>query len=696
MKRSRLRQAFILRHMPTLLAAALLMALPLHARAERYALLVGVSRYAVFAGDEQRQLAGPANDVQLMRTLLERRGFAAAAVRVLADGVAGADAPTRAAILDALDGLAARVAPGDQIVLYFAGHGAQMPADPQTPHGRAENDGLHEIFLPADTGRWNPATRRVDGAIADHELVERLDSLTGRGGFVFAVFDTCHSATSLRAVAGSTTRWRRIESAALGIPATVRALATSSSALPGLARAAQSKPGFVAFYAAQTNELTPEMPLPSGTGGTVHGLFTHTLAEALAEAPAASYRQLAQFIFARYAALNLSTPTPLVTGTALDTPVFGGAALPALRQWPLQVTPAGLRVDAGRLDGLEPGYELDILPDALAPAGARLGRVRVASATATSALLLPVEAGGVAAIDVARLPPLAVVRQANLAHIALQLRVAVPSAAEDADSRAVSQAIDTMARRPAGIDIAWVEPGEPHDLGLQVAQGRLWLLPPTGHWQTAGSNATPSLAIDEPALAERLHAQLQRAGRSLNLLRIAGAAQRTAAQHTLKVQATMVRSGAATRAIDEWRLADAREGDLVAIEVHNTGRRAVDLTALYVDAAHGITVLYPYPPGASNRIEAGDRDRFVARINASTRGVERLLLMAVDAQPQGDRRDFSFLAQPRLGDRRGATDAVSQLLQQAAFGSATGARRRGTDMPATEPLDMRVFSLSVR
>lgn len=696
MQHDRFEQAFIVRHVLALLAATLLLALPPHAQAEQHALLVGVSRYAVFAGDERRQLAGPANDVQLMRTLLERRGFAASAVRVLADGVVGADAPTRAAILDALDGLAARVAPGDQVLLYFAGHGAQMPADPQTPQGRAENDGLHEIFLPADTGRWNPATRRVDGAIADHELVERLDALTGRGAFVFAIFDTCHSATSLRAVAGAATRWRRVEADALGIPASTRALATASSAVPGLARAAPSKAGFVAFYAAQTTELTPEMPLPNGTGGAVHGLFTYTLAEALTAAPLASYRQLAQFVFARYAAQNLSTPTPLVTGNALDTPVFGGTAVPALRQWPLQLTPAGLRVEAGQLEGLEPGDELDVLPDALAASSARLGRVRVTRATPTSALLLPVEAGGMAAIDVARLPPLAVARRTDPARIALQLRVAAASVAQDADSRAVSQAIDTMARRPAGVDIAWVDPGGPHDLGLQVAQGRLWLLPPTGHWQTAGSNATPSLAIDEPALAERLQAQLQRAGRSLNLLRIAGAVQSTAAQRTLQVQATLVRSDTATRPIDEWQLADAREGDLVAIEVHNTGRRAVDLTAIYVDAAHGITVLYPYPPGTSNRIEAGDRDKFSARIDASTRGVERLLLMAVEAQPQADRRDFSFLAQPRLGDRRGATDAVSQLLQQAAFGSATGAGRRGTDMPATAPLDMRVFSLSVR
>ncbi|MBS1176479.1 MAG: peptidase caspase catalytic subunit p20 [Proteobacteria bacterium] len=699
MRRGRLRHPAIARFWLALLATALLLALPPHARAERHALLVGVSRYAVFAGDERWQLAGPANDVQLMRTLLERRGFAGPAVRVLADGVPDAAAPTRAAILEALDDLAARVAPGDQVALYFAGHGSQMPADPQTPQGRAENDGLHEIFLPADTGRWNPQTRRVDRAIADHELVERLDALTGRGAFVFAVFDTCHSATSLRAVPGAATRWRRVEPEALGITATSRVPAPTSLPLPGLARTSQPKSGtggFVAFYAAQTSELTPEMPLPAGRDGSVHGLFTYTLAEALASASVASYRQLAQFVFARYAAQNLSTPTPLVTGTGLDAPVFGDAAGPAPRQWPLRVTPAGLRVEAGRLDGLDVGSELDILPDALAPAGARLGSLRVASATATSALLLPVEAGGRAAIDAARLPPQAVARHNGPARLALQLRVAAPTVAPDSASRAVWQAIDAMTRRPEGVDIAWVGPEEPHDLRLQVALGRLWLLPSTGHWLTEGVNATPSLAIGEPALAERLHAQLQRVGRSLNLLRIAGSAQGAPSDRRVQVQATLLPTQGSRRSIEEWQIADVHDGDHVAVEVRNTGRQAVDLTALYVDAAHGITVLYPNPRGASNRIEAGDRDSFVARIDASTRGVERLLLITVDAQPQGDRRDFSFLAQPRLGAMRGATDAVSQLFQRAAFGSTTGAGRRGAERQATEPLDMRVFSLDVR
>jgi hypothetical protein len=223
------------------------------------------------------------------------------------------------------------------------------------------------------------------------------------------------------------------------------------------------------------------------------------------------------------------------------------------------------------------------------------------------------------------------------------------------------------------------------------------MLPPSGQWRTEGPGITPSLALDGPALPERLQAQLQRLGRSLNLLRIADAAQGAAAERTLQVQAALMPARGARRSIDEWQSADARDGDLVEIEVRNAGRRAVDLTALYIDADHGITVLYPHPQGASNRIEAGDRDKVVARIDATTRGVERMVLIAVEAQPGGDRRDFSFLALPRLGEARDTADTVTQLFRLAAFGGTHSPAHRGAADPQTnERLDMRVYRLDVR
>jgi hypothetical protein len=338
-----------------------------------------------------------------------------------------------------------------------------------------------------------------------------------------------------------------------------------------------------------------------------------------------------------------------------------------------------------------------LVPDPLAAQGARLGRVRVVRATATRAWLAPAQDAGASAPELARLPPQAVARLAGAPRIALQLRVAAPPRTGDADARTVQRAIDALGGRPAGLDIAWVRADEAHDLRLQVALGRLWLLPPAAQWQTEGPGATPSLAIDDAALPAQLQAQLQRLGRSLNLLRIAAATQVSAAEPMLQLQATLAPRQGPARGLDEWRTADAREGDLLAIELRNAGRRAVDLTVLYVDADHGITVLYPLPAGASNRIEAGDRERIAARIDATTRGLERLLLIAVQAQPQGERNDFSGLAQPRLGEARGAGDAMARLLRLTTQNAAAGPAARGASgAPATEGLDLRVYSLQVR
>jgi len=94
--------------------------------AENHALLVGVSNYPTLPA---MSLYGPANDVELMRTVLLRKGFAAGNVQALADGVKGAGDPTRASILKALDGIVAKARAGDFVMLFFAGHGSQQPQD---------------------------------------------------------------------------------------------------------------------------------------------------------------------------------------------------------------------------------------------------------------------------------------------------------------------------------------------------------------------------------------------------------------------------------------------------------------------------------------------------------------------------------------------------------------------------------------
>lgn len=109
-----------------IVAAALLGATA--AQAENYALLIGVSGYPTLP---THQLEGPRNDVVLWRDVLSRRGFTQENIRILADGVPGAEEPTRARIMEALDLLADKVRPDDFVFVSFSGHGSQQPDDPE-------------------------------------------------------------------------------------------------------------------------------------------------------------------------------------------------------------------------------------------------------------------------------------------------------------------------------------------------------------------------------------------------------------------------------------------------------------------------------------------------------------------------------------------------------------------------------------
>src|SRR5690606_3493218 len=138
------------------------------ALAEVRALLVGVSDYHVLDAD----LKGPRNDVALMAGALVARGAQPQDIRVLttpgtplAEGLAAAGDPTRQAILDGLDRLAAEAQPGDTVIFYYSGHGSQAP-----DQSGDEAGGYDEILLPSDAAGWKGAIGAVENAIVDDEL----------------------------------------------------------------------------------------------------------------------------------------------------------------------------------------------------------------------------------------------------------------------------------------------------------------------------------------------------------------------------------------------------------------------------------------------------------------------------------------------------------------------------------------------
>lgn len=674
------------------IAVALALAAPPLARADNYALLVGVSSYPNLA--QRYQLAGPANDVALVRALLGKHGFSEQHIHVLADGVPQARDPTRANIMAELARLVDLVKPGDFVYLHFAGHGSQQP----TTAGKMppEPDGKDEIFLPRDIGKWDGQLGSVENALIDSDMNGAVTGLRKRGAFVWVVFDSCHSGTMTRSVQPDDVRFRQVDPAAMAIPDDAFSAAARTSGTAATTRGAveaKSGPlgplpaalgGIVAFYAAQSVETTPEMPLPAGAPGRQsRGLFSYVLAETLEQYPGISYRQLGQQVLQHYAALGMNSPTPMFEGTALDAPVFGIEAGPAVLQWPLQVSRGELSIQAGTLNQFDVGAVFALLPSAAADVGEAAGYLRASAQTPLSSVLEPLAYAGKAAPPPAALTAGRYVRLVD-PNIRLSLRVALPPwerrygdapSAGSVQEQVARQVIDELRARPVpGIQIEWVDAGKEADVRLRLADNRLWLAGPDGEWMTAGARQTHSISLAAPMAgwAEKLHHSFQKIGKVTNLLRIAsvlGSKDAAAGARGLEVKAIIIRAAGGTRhSFDVATLPQVFDGDRIELVFRNLSKGMVDVTALYIDSEYGITAMYP-AAGQINRIEADASDSMTIEIGADTTGTERLLVFAVPARTQEPATDFSFLAQQRLIRRRVTGNALDSFVEDASLGT---------------------------
>ncbi|PWF55165.1 caspase family protein [Massilia glaciei] len=639
---------------------------------DKHALLVGVSRYATL--DSSRQLPGARNDVEMMRAVIGRAGFSDGDVTVLAQAVAGAAPPTRAAILEALRRLGEVAAPGKIIYLHFSGHGSQQPA---SPINRAnETDGLDEIFLPSDIRSWDGKTGAVHNAMIDKEFKLEIDVMRARGASVCAVFDTCHAGTMSRS---GDERTRELASAALGIPARPARKPPGSAPLPTALRRATvqelddaGRGGLAVFYAAQSDQTTLEERFPSGNG-KLYGVFSYALAQALSAYPGISYRQLGERILNRHAAQNRYFPTPVFEGTMLDRSVFGAPASPALQRWRVEVdkTAGALSIAAGSLHQFGEGAVFALEPAAAAPEPRAPAYLKATQVDILHSTLLPLD--GKAAPDIgsgafARLID---------PGLALSLQVAAPARA----TGTMRKALKRLRRGATGaVPIAWKGAGQHADVELVARGAKAWLLPAGMRHGAPGGEGVWSVPIgsDEKLLAARLHEQLQRIAKVQNLLKLAAQMPLDPAGGKPMLSMQVRAAGSARRtSVAAGGLARLKAGDRIYFRFDNRGTRSVDLTLLFLDSSFGIAPVFPYYRGETNRVEPNGQVEVALDITATTLGRERLLAVAVEAAPFTLVADFSFLAQrgapearPKRAGDPGQDDAegLRALLAAAGFG----------------------------
>ncbi|MDZ4375020.1 MAG: caspase family protein, partial [Phenylobacterium sp.] len=238
-----------------LVAATLGLAAP--ASAEIRALIVAVSKYQ----DPIPPLEGPPNDAAALKTLLSAQG--ASDIVTLAD-----DQATRSNIRAALKGLGERSKPGDWVIFFYAGHGAQAKSRDPT-----EEDGLDEFMA---LGGFSVARPNTEDYILDDDLRSWLVGFFPTTVNVLQIADACHSGTLNRSLSASSRFKRRT---ALDNPMAIQ-LPPSPPDPVRLPPSTIDPPNLVYVGAAQDNQFALEGPLPRGDSAS-RGLLTYALEGAL-------------------------------------------------------------------------------------------------------------------------------------------------------------------------------------------------------------------------------------------------------------------------------------------------------------------------------------------------------------------------------------------------------------------------------
>ena len=242
------------------------------AHAETRAILIGVSRYQSTAIPD---LMGPANDLAAMEGLA--RSMQASDVVSLRDG-----AVSRSSVETALHDMGLRAKPGDWLLFYFSGHGAQALA--QNP---SEEDGEFDQFVPLPG--FDPGAQDPETFIIDKDFYAWMKRYLPPEVAILMVVDSCHSGTMHRAIDprryAFTPRiaFRPGEARAIQLTARpgprLEALRSDTGQAQAGAIRRDDLPNLVYIGASRDDQLALETELPQ-EGAPQRGVLTYALEQA--------------------------------------------------------------------------------------------------------------------------------------------------------------------------------------------------------------------------------------------------------------------------------------------------------------------------------------------------------------------------------------------------------------------------------
>ena len=228
----------------------------------------------------------------------------------------------------------------------------------------------------------------------------------------------------------------------------------------------------MAFYAAQSHELAPELKMPPHAAKPKsHGLFTYQLAQAMMSGAGLSYRQLGQTILQNYVVQGMRATTPLFEGTHLDALMFGRINQGSNDQWPVRKrggSKPSMFVPAGQLQQIGKGAIFALLAKVSDANDKALGYARANLVEIFGTKLVPIAYEDKPAIDIKALPRSTYARMIK-PSFQFGLSVAMPrlrDAVSDRERR-VAKIIEAMVaeqradKNANGLQIKWQKPGRP-------------------------------------------------------------------------------------------------------------------------------------------------------------------------------------------------------------------------------------------
>ncbi len=156
------------------------------ARGEDRALLIGVGRYAHF----DDRLNGVSLDLAMMTEMAQLMGFQKKAVKILEHEQATTDN-----VFKAFDNwLMNEMQPQDRVLIYFSGHGSQVPDE-----NNDEKDQFDEVLLLYDTTlSLKDGRRSLNGVLHDDRFNRMLAQLKSMN--ILVILDACHSGSATRSL----------------------------------------------------------------------------------------------------------------------------------------------------------------------------------------------------------------------------------------------------------------------------------------------------------------------------------------------------------------------------------------------------------------------------------------------------------------------------------------------------------------